>query len=191
MDFSYRNYPAAVSELLGIEVIPELGPGKPLQEHKPRLSGLMEEDITGEENLTSGEMLSSCRSGLWLRFNFLEESHQISQGIHTPTGSFWHGIMHRREPDYGNAKYWFHSVGEHEIYPDLLETAQALSKGDRFADSAPAWIKGNTWDPYAFIDFISAVVHLPREEPKRQLAEAIQEAEWNLLFNYSWRSCIA
>src|SRR5688500_14191487 len=33
-------------------------------------------------------------AGLWLWHDFLDESHTISQGLHTPTGSFWHAIMH-------------------------------------------------------------------------------------------------
>jgi hypothetical protein len=29
-------------------------------------------------------------SGLWLWFDWLGQSHAISQGIDTPTGSYWH-----------------------------------------------------------------------------------------------------
>jgi hypothetical protein len=36
------------------------------------------------------DMAACCRSGLWLAFNFLDESHRISQDIDTPTGSYWH-----------------------------------------------------------------------------------------------------
>ena len=46
-------------------------------------------------------MAACCLCGLWLLHDFLDESHSLSQEITTDTGSYWHGIMHRREPDYG------------------------------------------------------------------------------------------
>src|SRR4051812_40242009 len=46
-------------------------------------------------------------AGLWLYFDWLDESHRVSQSIDTPTGSFWHAIMHRREGDFSNSKYWY------------------------------------------------------------------------------------
>src|SRR5687768_17175198 len=36
-------------------------------------------------------------AGLWLFFDYLDESHKVSQALETPSGSFWHAIMHRRE----------------------------------------------------------------------------------------------
>src|SRR5215204_2447980 len=52
-------------------------------------------------------------SGLWLWFDWLDQSHTISQGIDTPTGSYWHAIMHRREGDFGNSKYWYARCRNH------------------------------------------------------------------------------
>src|SRR5215210_6878268 len=66
-------------------------------------------------------------SGLWLYFSCLDESHGISQDIHTPEGSFWHGILHRQEPDAGNAAYWFRRVGDHPVFPALRESAAELA----------------------------------------------------------------
>lgn len=60
-------------------------------------------------------------SGLWLLAGDLERSHTISQAHGSAEGSFWHGIMHRREGDYGNAKYWFHRVGNHPVHHELAE----------------------------------------------------------------------
>jgi len=48
------------------------------------------------------DMARACLAGLWLSHDFLDESHTISQEIATPTGSYWHGLMHRREPDASN-----------------------------------------------------------------------------------------
>src|SRR5437899_244778 len=50
------------------------------------------------------------RSAALLWHDYLDESHTISQNIPGADGGFLHGIMHRREPDYPNAKYWFRRV---------------------------------------------------------------------------------
>ena len=65
---------------------------------------------------------------------FLEPSHTISQGISSPSGSYWHGIMHRREPDYANAKYWFRRVGPAPDLSAMWETAAELAQ-DRTTES--------------------------------------------------------
>jgi len=51
------------------------------------------------------------QAAIWLYVDDLDRSHTISQGIETEEGSFWHGIMHRREGDFSNAKYWFRRAG--------------------------------------------------------------------------------
>lgn len=50
-------------------------------------------------------------AGLWLYVDDLDRSHAVSQSIETPVGSLWHGIMHRREGDFWNSKYWFRKAG--------------------------------------------------------------------------------
>ncbi len=41
----------------------------------------------------------AAMSGLFLYFSCLDEAHTIAQDVSTPEGSWWHGIMHRQEPD--------------------------------------------------------------------------------------------
>jgi len=55
----------------------------------------------------------ALRAGLWLYVDQLDASHRISQAIKNSTGSFWHGIMHRREGDFSNSHYWFRHTGSH------------------------------------------------------------------------------
>ena len=118
-------------------------------------------------------------SGLWLYFSCLDESHSLSQAIHTKDGSFWHGIMHRQEPDPGNSGYWFHKVGSHPVFPKLAAAARELldqAPGARFK------IK-EQWDPFAFIDFVEQARRKPGSADEA-LALRIQLAEWQILFDY-------
>src|SRR6266536_2528685 len=76
----------------------------------------------------------AAMSGLYLYFSCLDESHSISQSLESAEGAFWHGIMHRQEPDAGNASYWFRRVGTHAIFPALREAAAQSG-----VDFGPRW----------------------------------------------------
>src|SRR5262245_15363251 len=69
-----------------------------------------------DELIARLEAPPALRSVLHLWNDSLERCHSLAQDIHDPTGSYLHGVMHRREPDYGNAKYWFHRVGTHPVF---------------------------------------------------------------------------
>src|SRR5262245_42828676 len=70
--------------------------------------------------------LKSMLSGLWLYHDWLDESHRISQSIDTPTGSFWHAIMHRREGDFSNSKYWYARCANHPAMAPLAAAAAGV-----------------------------------------------------------------
>ena len=97
-------------------------------------------------------------TGLWLYVDDLARSHSISQGISTTTGSYWHGIMHRREGDFSNAKYWFRKVGNHPVIDSLA------------------------YDPCAFTDECEA----DRGQNSPKLVE-MQRLEWKSLFDWSMK----
>lgn len=117
-------------------------------------------------------------AGLWLYFSCLDDSHEVSQRLSSPEGSFWHGIMHRQEPDAWNAKYWFRQVGDHAIFPALREEAVRIVE-EHEGDLAipPAW--NASW----FVDICEAARE-GRSREREALALAIQRAEWQLLFDY-------
>jgi len=114
----------------------------------------------------------AAMAGLYLYFSCMDEAHEIAQGVGSAEGSFWHAILHRQEPDAGNASYWFGRVGAHPIFPALRERAAAL--GVDF---------GARWDPFAFIDLCEKARTKPGSAAEMQAME-VQRAEWQLLFEY-------
>lgn len=78
-----------------------------------------------EANLSSTRQ-ELIRSLLLLWHDHLDASHNISQSIENADGSFVHAIMHRREPDYWNAKYWWRRVGAHPAFPAIGRRVGAL-----------------------------------------------------------------
>lgn len=122
-------------------------------------------------------------SGLWLYFSCLDEAHRVAQEIPTPDGSFWHGIMHRQEPDPGNSAYWFRRTGSHPVFEPLREEAARI-----LAEYPDVNFKlGPAWDPLAFIDFCEQARRRPGSEAE-EAARKIQRAEWQLLFDYCARA---
>ena len=83
-----------------------------------RLSGLAAAALFSDP-VTNDKMADCCLSGLWLLHNHLHRSHDISQSISAPEGSWWHAIMHRTEGDFSNAKYWYRRAGEHPVLREL------------------------------------------------------------------------
>lgn len=114
----------------------------------------------------------AVKAGLWLYIDELDRSHAISQGMHSPTGSFWHAIMHRREGDFPNAKYWYRKAGAHPAM-----NAIDLAGGGSASGSAMAG-----YDPEAFVDRVArANARCEKDSPD---LVALQKHEWRALFEW-------
>jgi hypothetical protein len=122
-------------------------------------------------------------SGLWLYFGCFDECHETCQDLSSAEGSYWHAILHRQEPDPGNAGYWFRRVGHHPVYPALAELARAILQREPDVAFQPA----ASWDPFAFVDFCESTRHTAEDAPPQRAARGIQLAEWQLLFDYCAR----
>lgn len=185
--FGVDKYPQIVRELLTPPRLAPLGTGSPDRAVRPKLAALRAADLSVGKRPADLGMAAACLAGLWLYFDFLDESHQLSQENETTTGSYWHAIMHRREGDFGNAKYWFRRVGDHPVMPSLLVAARGVAvDGDR--PGLRELLSASIWDPYRFVDLCAAATRgeAGLDEPCR----LIQRLEWELLFDFCFDAAV-
>lgn len=188
LDFDPQNYGAAVAELVRDDLPDDLGPGTANSDVLSLLRAMDGESLFAERRVVDTNMAACCVSGLWLLHNFLDESHRISQTIHTTSGSYWHGIMHRREPDFSNSKYWFRSVAAHDVFPRLNAVARSLA-GEHELDSESTYLaQQEKWDAFRFVDFCQAAIQGGSEN--EELCLKIAQAEWRLLFDFCYQNAI-
>jgi hypothetical protein len=116
-------------------------------------------------------------AGLWLYFGAFDEAHELAQNLDTAEGSYWHALVHRLEPDAGNSGYWFRRVGQHPIFPALLEAASPIVSAHPDCGFAP----GVRWSPERFTAFCESA-RGQAGSAAELVAQEIQSAEWRLLF---------
>ena len=138
-----------------------------------------------ERFMTDGKppvTLRAClRSAALLWHDYLDESHNLSQNIHTADGSFLHAIMHRREPDYSNAKYWFHRAGPHRCFPQIAARAADLLATSGQNELAALLAPRGSWDPFGFVDACEEAADRPLSDQRIQTLMAIQQIEFDSL----------
>jgi hypothetical protein len=130
------------------------------------------------------ETQQAVRSAALLWHDHLDASHTLSQDLASADGSFLHGIMHRREPDYGNAKYWFRRVGQHPAYPELAQRVAAVLKSKAEGELERQLIPRGAWDAFGFVDACEDAVNRPVTDSRHQLLRSIQVAEFEVLLEH-------
>jgi len=137
--------------------------------------------------ISSPSDATALKAGLFCIHDYLEESHQLSQsvehqGLHH-AGDYWHHIMHRREPDYSNAKYWSRAVGYHPLHDILPNAVQPLfdeSQSKTVLNWKNRLLQNNRWSLNAFVD-CCAECESSQDQELNGLARKIQWTEMQLL----------
>lgn len=155
------NLPVSLQSAIADAQLPDLDSGP----QDAALAKLLRDEGSQAWDSVSASGYSLCLSGLWLLAGDLDRSHTISQNIGSADGSFWHGIMHRREGDFGNSKYWFRKVGSHPVLDQVADLSDGVYA-----------------DPFDFVDQCSQAVRAGGDS--REQCRAAQWLEWQALMAY-------
>jgi hypothetical protein len=178
-------------------------PSPPLAPTSSWRSDLASElDAAADDDMLAGAVANSwmaraVRSGLLLWNDALDPAHTLAMSedvdddLSRQTLDYWHGIMHRREPDYPNSKYWFRRVGNHPTFGAVLTAAKATIDVSTAPASDPARqlvAAADHWDPFAFIDLCEE--HERSAGKTNELLRAVQVAEIGALLDFSARHAV-
>jgi hypothetical protein len=187
-DFTPADYGPVFAELLETDRCRPLDAGRPDKSMRAALERVTLSSAFAHAKVADGDMANCCLAGVWLLYDFLDESHSISQSVHTTSGSFWHGVMHRREGDYSNAKYWFNRVGSHEVFGELPSRVTHFADDPSTKPLADQLVSSGRFDPFAFVDACKSAHRTGGVE--EAFCRRVQQAEWELLFAHCYRRAV-
>jgi hypothetical protein len=174
---------ALLKPILSTPEPPVLGPG-PRANVQPLAALNRQLDQTLAQAGLTGARADLVRATLLLWHDHLDAAHGIVQDSETKDGSYVHAILHRREPDYSNARYWFRRVGQHPCHGELATRSSALLKAGGEAELEQRLLPRGQWDAFAFVDACQASAGKPSDAAQGDLLREIQRLEFEVLLDH-------
>jgi hypothetical protein len=181
-DMAEQSSPNLVRELISTPEPPSLGPGpRPNVRPQATLSNQID-DALNTITLT-GTYAELVRATVLLWHDYFDAAHAIAQEIESRDGSYVHAILHRREPDYENAKYWFRRVGQHPCFARLTSRAGMVLQSADNSNLKSKLIRRGEWDAFGFVDACEGAARAS-DDLQAGLLREIQRAEFEVLLEY-------
>ena len=157
------DLPSVIKDLFYTNSLPLLGP----ERREDSLDLTKCEDLIENALEFSGtEQRDLIRSALLLWHDHLEASHEILQCLNSKDGCFLHALMHRREPDFPNAKYWLNQTGQHKAYSEIAKRSKILLEEESLPN-----LFTHEWNPYAMVD------NVEHAKPNKQTYKTLQKIQ--------------
>lgn len=134
--------------------------------------------LSGGRAIGRAENFALVRGGVLYAIDAIHEAHTIFQDAPGDLGAYWHGMMHRREGDFENARYWFRRAGALPCFAALHRAAGEFSS---------VMARQPSWDPYLLTGECERA-RFGAAENATALAR-LQRTEFEGVFDYTWRQC--
>lgn len=164
-----------------------VGPATPTDVDR-KLGALKPADLLRKPVVKADEA-AAVLAGVWIFHDRLDPAHEIVQDIHTPTGSLWHAIIHRRQGDFWNSKYWYAKARAHGSHVSMANVIAAVLNRTGAMDNLGKVMDGGSWVPDRFVDLVQAA-HSTSDDHRREALAQIQFAEWQTVFEHTARAAV-
>ena len=162
--------PQDVRAFLANAKLPRVSPDDPTPDPQllAQVDAITDSDLPG---LPERQKAACVRALLWYVAGNLNAAHEIVQPMSGPDGAYIHGMIHRVEGDFDNARYWFSRAAAHpasaEIYRHAVVNSQAIAKHP-------------LWDP----SYVTDLVEQSRRTGISEELITVLRIEFEELFNY-------
>ncbi len=166
--------------LLNPDLHRKLTPTEPVAWDLPaKIGDASDEVLSGGKPIADAQIFALVRGALLCAVDALDAAHRIFQDDHTDLGSYWHGVMHRREGDFDNARYWFRRAGKLPVFDKMHQAASEVS---------PNMSRQTTWDAY----LLTGMCEQGKFGDSDAVPECLrlQRVEFDELLSYCWRKSV-
>jgi hypothetical protein len=179
--FPMRRYSRFIDGLFARpDFLQELQPKEPLfWKLSDEFRSLSESDLAGGKPVMDSQQFALVRGGVLYALDELDAAHRIFQDDASSEGSYWHGMMHRREGDFDNARYWFRRAGRMAVFSEIHDAARGISE---------SMGRQENWDPYLFTGLCEQARFGAQELVPE--CQRLQRAEFEALFHRAWSKAV-
>ena len=163
--------------LLNPDLLRKLTPAEPLAWDLPgKIRDAADATLAGDATITDARAFTLVRAALLYAVDDLDAAHRIFQDEPGDLGSYWHGMTHRREGDFDNARHWFRRAGRLPIFDRMHGAAANLS---------PNMAKQSSWDAY----LLTGMCEQAKFGDREAIPECVklQRVEFDGMLDYCWR----
>lgn len=186
-EWDAKGFGPSIENILGKgNRLPSLAPPEGEAQIARKIEDLISNGICPGRSIKSRPEVQGLACGLYLYFDILEQAHLIAQDIKGSMGAFWHGMMHRREPDDGNAAYWYRLAGGHPALKKFGSQALKYLRQESQTQLVKSFVSRKEWDPFFFVKTCS-VARKSGSVGDIRLLNELQLLEWRILFEYCFR----
>jgi hypothetical protein len=167
------SYPAFVSDILRNARSPRVSAQEPPPDKQlvKRIAAAEDREIA----TVDGPEAKCIRSLLLFLTGGLEQAHRIVQELSTTDAAYIHGMIHRIDDDFDNARYWFRRASMEAATAEMYRRAAANSLT---VASHPLW------DPI----LVTEMVETSRTNGVTDELRAVLRIEFEVLLQFLWEA---